>query len=790
MRDFQQKFKELKIFKNSIFLINSLIFIDLLPTLIFSANSAFAQITPDNTLPNNSRVTTQDNIKLIEGGTPAGSNLFHSFEAFSLPTANTAYFNNSPNIQNIITRVTGKSISNIDGTIRANGIANLFLINPNGIIFGNNASLSIGGSFIASTANSLNFADGSKFSVTETQNQPLLTVSTPIGLQFGKNPGSIVNKSQASPNDAKTFIIGTPVGLQVNPRKTLAFVGGDIKIDGGNLTAPQGRIELGSVGGESLVSLIPASDGWKLGYEGVRNFQNIQQIAQIPEAPGPLKSIITTIGKDGSGNIQVQGNVVEIAGSGLSSVNPSHYNDSGDITINANRLILGDGGQIVNGAGGAGMAGKLTINASTSVEIIGIVNSPKNTLFLSAIANPTYASGNAGDVTINTGKLSIRDGGTISVESSGSFLSSQELVPAKGNAGNLTINATSIQLAGKSAANSPSPSSIVAKTIGSGNAGKITINTENLSIRDGAEISVSSQVNIRPDVKYLGNPLNLGKAGDLIINARSILLENQGKIISQTDLGNGGNITLQIQDRLLMRGNSQISTSAGKVQSTGDGGNISIQSPNGFIVANKFENNDITANAYTGSGGKITIKANGIIGIEQLSREKLARSLGNNDPNRLDPQKLTTSDITAISQTDPTLNGTIDINTFDVDVSRGLIQLPQEPEEPKLAQVCKEKIARNQSQFTMTGRGGLPANPKESLRNNTVNADWISLDNFPEQTRTNQTQNHQTQKPIISTPPIIEAQGWIINKSGEIMLVTKAPKPTNHIPVFAPLLCN
>jgi filamentous hemagglutinin family protein len=165
-----------------------------------STLSATAQILPDNTLPINSKVTSSGLIQTIDGGTIRGVNLYHSFQDFSVLTNNTAYFNNAANIQNIVTRVTGSSVSNIDGILKANGNANLFLLNPNGITFGANAKLDIGGTFVGSTANSFKLSDGSEFSATNPQAPPLLTTSITIGLQYGPSitGATIANRANLS----------------------------------------------------------------------------------------------------------------------------------------------------------------------------------------------------------------------------------------------------------------------------------------------------------------------------------------------------------------------------------------------------------------------------------------------------------------------------------------------------------------------------------------------------------------------------------------------------------------
>jgi filamentous hemagglutinin family protein len=242
------------------------------------ASPAVSQIVPDSTLPVNSQVTQQGDTSLIQGGTQVGTNLFHSFQEFSIPTGGTAFFNNTGEIENILTRVTGGSISNINGVIKANGNANMFLLNPNGIVFNSNARLEIGGSFLGSTANSIIFADRSSFSTINPQTTLLLTISVPVGLQFGQNPAPIVvqnngyNLSTAVPIFSPIMKRNSSTGLRVSPGNSLALVGGDLNLQGGILTAEQGRIELGSI----RQGQVDFNTDFAFNYSNIREFGNIR----------------------------------------------------------------------------------------------------------------------------------------------------------------------------------------------------------------------------------------------------------------------------------------------------------------------------------------------------------------------------------------------------------------------------------------------------------------------------------------------------------------------------------
>jgi len=157
------------------------------------------------------------------------------------------------------------------------GNANLFLLNPNGIVFGPNARLDIRASFVASTANSIKFADGFEFSAKNAQTTPLLTVSVPLGLQFGANRQRIqvIGDGQG----VRTFndsIMDNKPALRMPENQTLALVGGEVSLEGATLKTAGGRIELGSVSGEGLVTLTPINKGFSLGYAAGQNFGNIE----------------------------------------------------------------------------------------------------------------------------------------------------------------------------------------------------------------------------------------------------------------------------------------------------------------------------------------------------------------------------------------------------------------------------------------------------------------------------------------------------------------------------------
>ncbi|MHC5779604.1 two-partner secretion domain-containing protein [Nostoc sp.] len=180
------------------------------------SENVLAQIVPDNTLGiEGSVVKPNVNIRgipsdRIDGGAIRGANLFHSFQDFNVGEGRGVYFANPTGIENILTRVTGSNASKILGRLGVLGEANLFLLNPNGIVFGANASLDIQGSFVATTADRIKLGDSGYFSAVEPQTSSLLSV-TPGALFFSQvanQPTAIINQGNLSTGKHLTLSAG------------------------------------------------------------------------------------------------------------------------------------------------------------------------------------------------------------------------------------------------------------------------------------------------------------------------------------------------------------------------------------------------------------------------------------------------------------------------------------------------------------------------------------------------------------------------------------------------------
>jgi filamentous hemagglutinin family protein len=297
----------------------------------------------------------------------------------------------------------------------------------------------------------------------------------------------------------------------------------------------------------------------------------------------------------------------------------------------------------------------------------------------------------------------------------------------------------------------------------SGQGGTIHVTSPQLTIQDSARISVDSQ--------------GTGVGGSISLSANRLTLNNQAAITADTNSGQGGSITLDLQDLLLFRRQSRISTTAGKQGAGGDGGAIAINlDPNhGFIISPPLENNDIVANAFSGSGGTIEINAKGVIGLVSLTRQELEQKLGTTDPEKLDPKYLQTNDITAISQTNPQLNGVVSISSPNIDPSKGIGSLPTNAADPsqQIAQSCSagDKIA---STFTDAGRGGLPPKPDDFLTTDTVWEDIRLHATTTQQTALNSSTTPIKQQTTLTMP----ATAWVFTDKGEVTLISHAPKST------------
>ena len=584
-----------------------------------------SNIVPDNTLGAESSQVIGNfqklPIEVITGGATRQINLFHSFQEFNISEGRAAYFfSPSGDIQNVLARVTGTNPSGIFGKLGTSGSSspNLFLINPNGIVFGKNASLDVQGSFVGTTANGVQFGNQGIFSATNPQAAPLLTINPSLLLfnQIQAN-GGIINQSQAP---AGMNPIGENVtGLRVADSKSLLLVGGNINIDGGSIRAYGGNIELAGLAAPGNVELNIAGNNL-----GLVIPENVER-ADVFLNNGAEVNVRSA----GGGNIKIQARNVNLAGqsilrAGIATGLGTPDSQGGDITVNATgQTKLIDSSFIANvvQARAFGKAGDINIKSSSFALNNG------------AVLNASIlGQGNGGNITINTNSLELTDTSQI-----------QGITIGKGNSGNIVINArNNIFLDGTVSNLSAGISNAVAPT-GEGNAGNIQITTGTLKATNGASISSGS--------------LGKGNGGNIYLKTGSLSLTNGSNITADVlGQGNAGNITVEATDNVNLDGDSSQGSSG--LQSNlftggvGKAGNIQITTGSLFVIngASIWNNTDgvgnagnVTINArdnVTFSGFRTTIK----LGGSQVSSSAFTNAIGNGGEIRITAANLLLKD--------------------------------------------------------------------------------------------------------------------------------------------------
>ncbi|MGP1386007.1 MAG: two-partner secretion domain-containing protein [Thainema sp.] len=659
----------------------------------------------------------------------------------------------------------GSSASGLGGTIspEAQGNGGNVELTANSLTVTNGAQINVS-----------TFGDGNAGNVTVTVNDFVRFSGTSPNGRFLSVLGSAVNPGAQGNGgsieitaDSLTVANGAQIGATTsgdgNAGNVIVTVDDFVLLDG---TSPNREI-ISGLG--STVNQSAQGAGGEI--EITANSLTVTNGAQVTAS---------TEGKGNAGNITVTvGDSVLLNGtnpngesvSGLgSAVNPEAQGNGGSVELIAEFLVVTNGAQIVASTFGNGSAGEVTVIVDDSVRLDGIGSNGK---FRSGLFSTveTNAMGDGGNVELIAGSLEATNGAVINTSTFGD-----------GNAGKIIVEIDdSVRLDGTT------PNGILGSGLSStvnqnaqGNGGSVELAANSLFISSEAEIAVTSESqgsagdvtlqmveNIELEQGLiLSNSASLlsERGGNISIDSSSLNMGNGSAILAETFNSQGGNIAVDLDSNLIMRNGSLVSTTAGTAQAGGDGGNIDITAD--FIIGVPQENSDIAADAFEGDGGQVNITALDIFGLEFRD------------------QRTPLSDITASSE-----GGAAGITTFNqltsVDVRQGLTELPENIVDPTgLIDRSCDVASAPESEFIITGRGGLPPEPSDRLNDNQFLDDLgpETMQTTAIQSSHQLSENEQNDRPDV----IQEAQGWIVNEAGQVQLIAAAPGASYERSAIAP----
>ncbi|TGO03468.1 hypothetical protein PN36_06065 [Candidatus Thiomargarita nelsonii] len=469
-------------------------------------------------------------------GSQSGSNLYHSFDKFNVNTGESATFTGPLDINNVFGRVTGGE-SFIDGQISSDmPNADIYLINPRGIIFGQNATLNVPGSFYASTADQIILEDGTTFSATNPQNDPPILSAEPFSAF-----GFLDDDTPPAPISI--------TGSQIQTGKTFALVGGEITINGANISGGQG-IEI-----ESAAPIRVTDSEMKVEGEGRIFFRGGELVVMN-------NSTIEVDSNSANSRIELDATEMQLTDSTI-RLNPIGGSDAGSILIGMGHLnsLNMERTEIRTSTDGSGNAGSIQIKAANNITL-----EEK-----SKLVTATESSGDAGSIDIETGSLSLTNSSVIGTITKGA-----------GNAGDIQIKAAnSITLEDNS--------SLIVATESSGDAGSLAIETGSLSLTNS---------------KILANSSGTGNAGSVQIKAtNSITLSDSDLLVATQDSNGGDGGSIDIETGSLSLTNSTV---LGATTGTGNAGDIQIKAANSITLVSESQLSTVTFGS--GDAGSIDIE--------------------------------------------------------------------------------------------------------------------------------------------------------------------------------------